>query len=882
MLHIPFQSMAEKVEPLKYGRTWDVPQLYGQYHRSRIGSKYPIPGTAVLDDQKHTVKKEADVARFHKTIEERAVKRHARGPIIRKKSEFAAKSYLNQIINEPIEEISQVIDTADTFVSKALPKGDTEREKKRWWKNMAKGNSNYVGYAISAGYRAFDYQDPATGDHGLHVAVRTGNLMMVSQLMKYKADSELRNRLGYFPINYAWDFWKKYKQQHERDPQENLTCSILFTMLSYGAGAERQDQHGNTALHKAAQYGPLRAVLLLMGFRADPHVRNNLNQRPVDLARKYKQPEIAKIFGMWDMIVEQMANTDFQVVWKKFIKDVEQEISAEKSASDVLFELQMEEGIKTLDRQKAHGDFKIDDPQMRHVKEKTVLDGLAKIPRPWELGWDQWVELQKPDMDEIYGLKKKEDPKKKHKHEPKVMTAEDAGEVVVQKDHDHDDDENASDGSAGEGEIEGDAEQEQLLVKAQKKAGSVVGLLRHAADKLPPQSEKPARPWHRTSTGIHVDFHEMAFHSDVIDDKTGVGFFNEELDEEKKEANARQLAASSLGDNDDDDDDDDDDSGGGGGGGSSFRPVDSIATPSSAAGAVPGGDEDLFGDSLSLYSSSSASVVTAAESSRPGSQMSNVRPVSQARARALGVGQKILMDAKFGHFTKRPCTASAMLVPLRTGNAPLENTEEEFDTIRLLSISERDAEARKADKKDTLIGKKADVTKDPMGAYTSAVEFVVENPRTKLLDRVAPKYANLREEAEEKVRIAKEKKEAGGGDPKRQQVDLVQGRRQRFIDYKLLPPTRRTSAFHEMKKAREDKEASELEELGNMAFGEVEGKGSTASSALKARNRARQKFIKGVQVPYGKSRLQSSHNMKGKIDAPWTYVGSYYHINMPI
>ena len=59
----------------------------------------------------------------------------------------------------------------------------------------------------------------------------------------------------------------------------------------------------------------------------------------------------------------------------------------------------------------------------------------------------------------------------------------------------------------------------------------------------------------------------------------------------------------------------------------------------------------------------------------------------------------ILMDAKFNHFTKRPCTASAMLVPLRTGNAPLENTEEEYNTIRLLSMTDAEATARQPDKK---------------------------------------------------------------------------------------------------------------------------------------------------------------------------------------
>jgi hypothetical protein len=172
-----------------------------------------------------------------------------------------------------------------------------------------------------------------------------------------------------------------------------------------------------------------------------------------------------------------------------------------------------------------------------------------------------------------------------------------------------------------------------------------------------------------------------------------------------------------------------------------------------------------------------------------------------------------------------------MLVPLRTGNAPLENTEEEYNTIRLLSMTDADATARQPDKKTQvavtaqyrpisrpnvpnmntdrvpfhpvhilflthhhfpwctvcvqLMGKKQAVTKDAMGAYTSAIEFVVDNPRTLLLGRVAPKFASMREEAEEKVRVARENKAKNGGDPKRAQLDMVQGRRQRFVDFKV-------------------------------------------------------------------------------------------------
>ena len=887
MLHIPFKSMAEKVEPIKYQRKWDTPQLFGQFHMSNIKSKYPVPGTAVLDDQRHKQKKHADVKRFNDKLEERKVKREGRGSIIQKKSEFAAKSYLYQILNEPINEIEGVIKESSENVSKPLPPGDTEREKKKWWKNMAKGNSNYVGYAINGGFKSFNYQDPATGDHGLHVGVRTGNLPLVRNLMVFKADSELRNRLGYFPINYCWDFWKKHNQQVLRDPQEELTYQILFTLLSYGAGVDRQDQKGNTPLHKAAQYGPLRTVLLLMGFKADVNIRNNLNQRPRDLAIKYKNTEIQKVFTMWDMIIEQMANTDFQTVWKKFIKDVEQEISAEKSAETVLFEIHMEEGMRKLDRTKDDGDFKIDDPQMRHVKERSIQDGLAKIPRPWEHGWEQWADTQRPDMDEIYGLKKKkEDPKldlKKARRDKAAKERKEALEALkALQDGEENEDDEGDDASVSSGEIEEEDEQALLLVKQMAKAGSTVGLVRHAADRLPPREEQTARPWDRTSTGAHVDMHGKTQHSSVLDDTTGVGFFNDDDDMQDRPPPAGFHSSSTVeGDGSTTQSE-----------GDEFRPSNSAADTvgSSAEGAVPGGDEGLFGDSLSLVSGSDNASSASRhpdsdlffDDSRPGSAFFGNRPVSQSRARALNVGQKLLMDAKFNHFTKRPCLASAMLVPLRTANAPLENTEEEFSTVRLLSMTEAEMNARQPEKKDLLIGKKADVTVDPMGAYTSAVEFKVDNPRARLLNRVASKFANMREAAEAQVNEAKKAKEQGGGDPKRKQVDLVQQRRKRFVDSKLLPPTRHTSAFHDMKKEREEKEKAELEQSMLTMSEAVDITSSNATAQLKARNRARQQFMKGPQIPYGKTRLQSSHNLKGKIDVPWDYVGGYYNINMPI
>ena len=79
------------------------------------------------------------------------------------------------------------------------------------------------------------------------------------------------------------------------------------------------------------------------------------------------------------------------------------------------------------------------------------------------------------------------------------------------------------------------------------------------------------------------------------------------------------------------------------------------------------GEEDGEEDGLSLYSTSRAS--TTSQHTSLSNSMHNIqRPKSRSMERRIASGQLVLMDAKFNHFTARPCTASAILIPLRTGN----------------------------------------------------------------------------------------------------------------------------------------------------------------------------------------------------------------------
>jgi len=1060
MLNVPFTPNPTPLEPLTYGRHWDTPDVFGKYHQSHVASKYGVPGTSLRNDQKHLKTKAADVARFDKEVDARAVRLAGRANIVAKKSEFAAKAYINPILTQPLKEISTLLEEADTWVAKPIPKGDTEREVKRWEKNMAKGNANYVGWAISSGFLAIDYQNPESGKHALHYAIMAGNVNQVEQLMKYKADSELRDRLGYFPINLCWSFWKNHPQQAQKDPQEATTCAILMTMLSYGASPNRQQQDGNSPLHRAAQYGPLRALLMLMGFQADTKVRNKWGQLPVDLARKYGKSEHVRIFGLWDMITEQMAQTDFQAIWKRFVKNVEEEISNKQTAKELLFELQVAEGMKKLDKADSRSEFKIDDTQMRHMKAEDVLYKINKVPKPWDKGWDQYVESNKPSMEEIYGLAVKV---VEEKLPTMVVLAEEEESVVTEGERGEQSDSDESDV---------DSEKDMLQMRS-KKAKSTRGLVRWAADKLPNKTERKARPWvrqsqeakdlaaldfsrisevvHHVETGMevfmgtqddleeddihvekelhfegteeevehkhyhhhhhnhndghthghhdaagthhhqHIVGHQLISHSGsdeeteakraarerVTAEHTALkaaqskrhelesGFAGLELGSSEgegavvgeagfsslEEGSVAPAAPGTAGAGAGADVDVSGASDDGIGRGREAALLPSLPSlPSQERDQEPdpelvglqlGGHESLFGESQSQFQSQSQSqslvlekesthmrsieadedqrltavgveaddnilgdagsgsgsgrhsVTSQAETeasfasytdSRASSRASSIgpRPMSKTAQRQRESAALVKMDALFNSFTKRPCTASAILIPLRSGNAPLENTEEEYSTQRLLSMLDEDKEARKEDKKSSLIGRKPVPLKSKMGAYASGVEYKVENPRTILMDRIAPRFANEREKAEETVRILAEK---GGrkGDVKRQKVDLVLNRRRRFVDKLLLPPTKmEMDAFAKLKQQRRLKQEAEAEEIGaEGAFSteEVTGSLSTVAKARKAKNVARQKFLNSTKnIPYGNTRLRSTHYMKGHFtDRPWEYVSGYYN-----
>jgi hypothetical protein len=296
----------EKVEGLKYYRKWNTTDLLGKYHVSYIASKFPIPGTAIIEDNQHTALKAADVKRFEDGILNEARKTRNRLKLKNDTAAFNTRVNFAAGVGSQIVESEAIACEMQSLTKPPRPTGDTLKEIQRFYKNIRNKNHNYIGYAMASGFNSINWQEPEFGHSFLHIAVKSGDLPTLEQLLKYRADPEIKNRLGYFPIHYAWAFWRQGLSREERLEQEKKTVDILSLLCSYDANSDKQQSDGNTALHLAAKRGPLKAAIILMGFKAKIDLKNAEGEVPLDIAIRMNKPEFVKLFKLWDMVHHQV------------------------------------------------------------------------------------------------------------------------------------------------------------------------------------------------------------------------------------------------------------------------------------------------------------------------------------------------------------------------------------------------------------------------------------------------------------------------------------------------------------------------------------------------------------------------------------------------
>jgi len=265
-------------------------------------------------------------------------------------------------------------------------------------------------------------------------------------------------------------------------------------------------------------------------------------------------------------------------------------------------------------------------------------------------------------------------------------------------------------------------------------------------------------------------------------------------------------------------------------------------------------------------------------------EFSEPRPDSrQLQSRRIRSARAVGLDAKFQFFTTRPSSASAMFIPLRTPNCPEYGTEEQGNIVRMIVSQgpEHEAAAKARKTNFTFPGKSR------LGHYTKAVEFEMSKERDALMSRVLMSNESLAAKTERELEEIKNNASADKGDKlfagKKKKIAMINGRRAVMVEAELLPASNSTNFVQKMKKERADaaeKERDKKEALARAAMaanlGGDDGSAIQSEQAKKQNERNAQLFLRKKVVLYGKGRITSTHNTKGKIEEPWTTCGGRY------
>ena len=269
------------------------------------------------------------------------------------------------------------------------------------------------------------------------------------------------------------------------------------------------------------------------------------------------------------------------------------------------------------------------------------------------------------------------------------------------------------------------------------------------------------------------------------------------------------------------------------------------------------------------------------------------RPSSVIKKRRDYIARCVAVDGRFAGFTKRPSSSSCLWLPRRKPEAPMYGTEEQGSILRIIASQGKDFDLVEKTKKENIYEKLGLVLDPPVsiiGAYSEAIVFGGSSDRDKLLFSVAGTQATGAVE-----------EEGGGGedegdgntlDPnanrtalKREKLDLVSGRRKRFVAKALVPPKHMSSFIEkahekdrkaaEAKQKRKDQVNMKLQGVKDASEPEAAGKDTSSEDVLKALD-ARTAHLRVYDPKYGKGRLTSTHNSKGRLLVPWEHVAHSY------
>jgi hypothetical protein len=271
---------------------------------------------------------------------------------------------------------------------------------------------------------------------------------------------------------------------------------------------------------------------------------------------------------------------------------------------------------------------------------------------------------------------------------------------------------------------------------------------------------------------------------------------------------------------------------------------------------------------------------------------------SSLAQRRLRLAEQVAIDGKFLKFSKRLALSSAMMMPLRTPQAPLAGTDEEGDPLRKIASQGPDFDKfEKYNRLDKMASYRKSVpSTNTIGMYDAKVTSLVYGERDALFDHLVFEKKVYEDSSSGVGSSSSAGPKAGRAlldITKKDKIDLVGNSRPRYVVKELLPSTRILSAVELLSKedkerngsihsnsksglvARSAVEASIAEGAAQSESDDVSDSFDTIQHRRKALTLKRL-FLQKEEVLYGEGRITSTHNTKGKLEEPWTTVKGRY------
>jgi hypothetical protein len=687
---------------------------------------------------------------------------------------------------------------------------------------------------------------------------------------------------------------------------------MILAILSYGGYVDSANQRGETALHIASRMGTPQIILLLLGFQSNVNMRDTDGRTAAEVAEHHGRREMSKLFAIWEAIRHRYVHADFLSVWRAFLRDAEAVISADRPVEDVIFDLNMAMDVAKVERTvraQQQGEVIIDDTLMRQTYQ-AMRNADAEAPKPWDPAWHAFVADSLAhgahallDEEQLAMLSTSHSPAEREKEKQRlkeIAKAEsDAGLTRAQVANKRLPDRVMPEARP---RTRQDADARSRAASRSRRRGSSRSRSRSDSPLRESISARPGSKG-RESFGmlppIDSPPHALANRPSSSSSRGAAPLLRAS---EEAVAQAAQVTQRPFTPLDDD----------------APRPLSSSRSSlsplmRSASFMVPEYrplDADHVQRAVETASEERVeeSVEHAAAVER------HKRPTSAMQLRRRQAAKTVALDAKFFRFTRRPATASALFIPLRTPTAPLYGTDEQKSIMRHITMQGKEFELAAKNAPVDIRARLGFEVKEPhksfIGDYTEAVSVEIKSERDRLYNMLNVKPMSEREAIEAAMLAAEAALRASGKGAKeaavQEKVAMVQDKRLRFIEEKVIPPERKLMLVERMaleRQAKEDEERKQRLGLsgdkGDAARAELaqsllapvdedkedeaeddpalRGDGIIEQNIRRRRERERQKkrargahLLARQPIKYGKGRLQSTHNLKGAIESPWS------------